>query len=957
MALPQAKVVSVTKTPVGIAREAIAQAKATGDKAQISQAYGQLSKAIQGARNVVYSPEKPTQEQLIKAGVTPGSTVTQTTFLGDKGLPETIYSVKPSEAQTIAKAAAEKVSTAAGIVQQVSKTVFPQPSAARQLEAQRVARSRIEQYNQLGRIQMFGGKPYTELTPIERRGTAQITSRIPYTDEELVGGIKSIPDKAALDAYAQRLQDRLNSQAKDLQQQVDDGKISISSANETLQKQADKNNELLATAARTKNIQSALLRAPAVAVGSMGAVLLLPAAVSTAIGLTGLGGLTYNIGKDVYQYKKGELAGKDLVNNLEVMGIDTAAALTGGLIASRLGVKGASPKIAKEELTTAKIEPLAGKVKLEFLTDVNNQLKTEFGPQTIKNIGKIADITSNRITLSDGRVYDIATITNLRGLPSTQFKGGSLVFGRQVLPGGKIGETLLGRSASILVEGKGESYSKIIRARVPNSLKEQVLVRLGFKKVAGREYEILEKSKGETRALTEKLKATTIKSQARLLSEKAISRELSYRISSILNKAKSGSKITPNEVKNLINLERRLNRLKPYTDTEWKASKEATLTYEQILEIADKLKMKVSKPTTKITTLEGKPSLGLLSRIKLKTIKKEGITRTKLSQSMLKIGRGYGLKAPKAIVPKPRVPSAPAFKRLIEFTKVKESPFLKEVKRNILEEKIIRENRGLAQVFEKKEAQAVKLKTSKPLTKTITASVVKAISKPLEGEGKPLMVGGRGLAYLPSPSLAPKEETVFGVKLGKTPTGELKIETGYKGELKSSGAFKSKLETGLKTESQKRTGMREGTALRSELSTKPATELQSRQAMRQRLELQTKSALRSRTREATELRLRTKAFPSFPKSKVQTGRRPLSPFKISKSAKLSKKAIKSRFERQALLRSERPSRSPLNVIVGREFNPRRYGLLKVSLAKKYESKFKYGKALLKTGKITRLKTI
>ena len=305
--------------------------------------------------------------------------------------------------------------------------------------------------------------------------------------------------------------------------------------------------------------------------------------------------------------------------------ISVASLLAGGLIgnvvkggvASRL-----NNNIDPESLSS--VSGILGKEKalaIKQATQVSPQLKILIKQQ------KITGFNVYDLVMKDGRSFRIVEFSKIKGGLEGALKGDKGLIGFQL--NALRGEQLLGRGVSVIVDGKSQTFLRVLRFKPANSPIGRALQKIGFNK--GKTIDVLQKSQ----IVAKKGQATRIFSQSKILSIKNTNRLLGKKISFIETKLAKGQKVSLPEIKNLINLERRSQGLSPFTEIEFRNAGFSTLTDTIIGKVLRKGKVTF---TSNINTLrlvtEGRFGLFGISRTRPGIVpigvKKAPITKTPL---------------------------------------------------------------------------------------------------------------------------------------------------------------------------------------------------------------------------------------------------------------------------------------------------------------------------------------
>jgi hypothetical protein len=152
--------------------------------------------------------------------------------------------------------------------------------------------------------------------------------------------------------------------------------------------------------------------------------------------------------------------------------------------------------------------------------------------------------------------------------------------------------------------------------------------------------------------------------------------------------------------------------------------------------------------------------------------------------------------------------------------------------------------------------------------------------------------------------------------------------------------------------------LREGTKTRTDEGQLPKERIKFSEKLQQRVRLREDTGFKQRFRfkqrvtpKPIEIKMPVIKLPSQSRQIMKSTVKSKTVLKSRPKLKTSREKVKLKFEKNIRLKSETPAKSPLNIVVGREFNPRRLALLKSSLSKKFERRISKAKELKKTGQI------
>ncbi len=323
--------------------------------------------------------------------------------------------------------------------------------------------------------------------------------------------------------------------------------------------------------------------------------------------------------------------------------IETASFLVGGLGGSAVGGLGkgkfVKPKITEDSLTS--VTSLAGKGRTKLINQVSD-IEPNFN--VLRSQNKITNLVTYRVKLQDGRTFDIVEFNKLTPKDlSKGLKGDKNFIGFEVGKAPRFAERVIGKGVSVVKGPQAETFIRAVRFKPINSkVKDVFSQQLGFNK--GKTIEVLSKSKiipiGKGRF--------EILSESRILTIKNTQRQLNLKIRQIQNKLDRGARFSISEIKSLINLERRANRLKPFTESEFRKAGFSTVTKGEVQLLLNKVQISVQK-NSKLLSKIGQVETGILSEaftkpgklqpgaLKPFQIKKTPLTKTFAQE--IKLGR------------------------------------------------------------------------------------------------------------------------------------------------------------------------------------------------------------------------------------------------------------------------------------------------------------------------------
>ena len=380
----------------------------------------------------------------------------------------------------------------------------------------------------------------------------------------------------------------------------------------------------------------------------------------------------------------------------------TAAFIAGNLIGRRF-VAGARLKIGEtpeiNTKTLQSISELTGKQRTKL-----TQIASEFDPEfsTLVKTAKLTDTIAYTVKTVDGRTFRVLEFSRLDKLTPDGLRGVRDFIGFEVGKP-KPGEVLVGKGFEQLKGIKGESFIRIFKFQ-PASTKLGRLVQRSFG--GGKIFDILQKSQIVKRGKG----GVTIETQAGLLKVSSARANLIRKANKLVKELDVGKKVPINQLRSIINIERRLRQKKPFTAKEFEDAGFKTLTTTQIKSLLNQIRL------TKLTA-----DVGVLDVFAEKAL--VGVRETVFGKAVT-----FGL------LPKPLKPKAPITPFKVTFPKPKRT----------------------VAAFEKLKDRAGKFR----VPKLIQADQAKVGKKPFTKSGVdlPLLVGGTGLRKLPPPRPSPPVE-------------------------------------------------------------------------------------------------------------------------------------------------------------------------------------------------------
>lgn len=256
--------------------------------------------------------------------------------------------------------------------------------------------------------------------------------------------------------------------------------------------------------------------------------------------------------------------------------ISTAGFLAGGLAGTKIvsGVKGgARPELNLQNTESFTKLSSSSKVKLS-----KSFAELDSGFKVAQNKGSISDTIAYQVLLKDGRKFNVLEFTKLDKFAKDGVRGRREFVGFELNPkisGVKIGgrvktprEVLIGRGVTELKTGGTETFIRVIKFTPKASRIGRIAQKLFG---GGKIFDIVERSKVVgTKGRFNRI--TKVESQARVLSVKKLEGALLRQISKVEKKINQGNRLSFSELKNLINLEKRINGKEIFTDREFRSA-------------------------------------------------------------------------------------------------------------------------------------------------------------------------------------------------------------------------------------------------------------------------------------------------------------------------------------------------------------------------------------------------
>lgn len=325
---------------------------------------------------------------------------------------------------------------------------------------------------------------------------------------------------------------------------------------------------------------------------------------------------------------------KQFKNFPKASAIETGSFIIGGLGGSAIG-KGGVGKFKKPQInekSLSSITQLTGQQRTKLIKEAS-KLNPNF--DTLSNQQRISNVITYNVILKDGRSFQILEFNKLSPKDlSKGLKGEKNFLGFELGKDPRFSERVIGRGVSVVKRGEAQTFIRAVRFKpIDSKIKDIFSQQLGFNK--GRTIEVLSKSKSVPIGPGK----FEIISESRILSIKTTGKNLSLRIQQLKNILDRGGKVSLSQIKNLINLEKRNNGQRPFSEKEFRESGFSTITRLEVQQILDKasitldLNKKLISQTTDIRV--GFVGQGFTSPGKIQPgfIKPSAIEKTPLSKT------------------------------------------------------------------------------------------------------------------------------------------------------------------------------------------------------------------------------------------------------------------------------------------------------------------------------------
>ncbi len=333
-------------------------------------------------------------------------------------------------------------------------------------------------------------------------------------------------------------------------------------------------------------------------------------------------------------------------------GLSTASFLAGGLVGSKVGA-GIKTRVSDIKINPENLDSVSFLAGTEKTKLTNNAIEVFPDIEVLFKKGKITDTIAYKIELKNGQTFKVLEVSKVldSGKIDKQFIGFETKFAREGITRPQR-EVFVGRGVGQIKGTKGELFSRIIKFKQANTpLGRFVQRRFG----SGKIIDIAERT--QVTGLGRKGIVTGIETRtiAGILNSETAKSSLIKRVNNFILNLEKGGKFSPSQLKQFINLNKRLKGKKPFTDAEFNSFRVGALTETQIISI-----LKNFRKTLERTDIE---NLKTIARRVIIT-KKEGVVGEAVT-------RGFERRPP-ILRKKPKTP--------LERTFAEESPIIKRGK-------------------------------------------------------------------------------------------------------------------------------------------------------------------------------------------------------------------------------------------------------------------------------------
>lgn len=296
-----------------------------------------------------------------------------------------------------------------------------------------------------------------------------------------------------------------------------------------------------------------------------------------------------------------------------------AGAKVGGAIGGRISRLYIDP-IGKIDIKPS-ITELAGKTKDTFIREMISSPELKGYGESAKNTQTVG----YRVLTKEGKIYDVVQFGKnvaetlksdgkIKGdLTIIAKERGKLVYDsiKNKWVAQETGDFTIGRGIRVIKGDVATGRYEIVRVNPRTGVLSKVKRVLGLEE-RGKIYDVLEKTR-LTKQTGRYAGISEFESRSKILSIERLERQLANRVESLKSKAQTGKNINNNEIRQLLNIERKLSGENPFTLKEWKEAGFESLSQGQVKYWLD-LFPKSKRPT--MVKTETPYGGGLLQRIR-----------------------------------------------------------------------------------------------------------------------------------------------------------------------------------------------------------------------------------------------------------------------------------------------------------------------------------------------------
>ena len=308
-----------------------------------------------------------------------------------------------------------------------------------------------------------------------------------------------------------------------------------------------------------------------------------------------------------------------VIASLPIVGIPAQIALVGDIILKRREIAKQFQKFPAESALSTAAFIVGGLVGTGTVKGVRAKLPAEIKPETLRSIvfltlkqknkliksaaevdsairitseaGKLTDTVAYRIVTADGRKFDVLEFSKVIGRAPdkvTLLKGAKEFIGLEVLRKGVPGEAILGRAAQVLIGSRGETFIRAVRLKLAKTPQGKLVQRFFGR---GQVFDIVQRTKQTGVITAGKIQRVILETKTGIIKVSTAKANLIRRSLKVIDEIKKGKKVNLNLLRTLINIQKRLDGEKPFTNKEFLDAGSKTLTNTEILTILKKLSL------------------------------------------------------------------------------------------------------------------------------------------------------------------------------------------------------------------------------------------------------------------------------------------------------------------------------------------------------------------------------